>query len=277
MLIQPLRPTPAVTLLESLEFVSKELGGVRGRADAEDRWILYRSWAEVAVRELRGKISAADLDRMVLTTRYWHIVDARSVDPQILWTELEDRSVDLSAAVESLKAEMARWRDGALVVIDTNVLLHHEQTLDNLDIAAIVGLRDEAIRLLLPMVIIDELDRLKRNDRVRARAGVALAILEKRLGTTAGPATLREEDYTALAEGGIPRGRVSIEVLSDPAGHRRLEIPDDEIVDRSLAVSVFAGRPAHLITFDTGMALRARLAGLAVTKLPAHDRAVGNG
>lgn len=55
---------------------------------------------------------------------------------------------------------------------------------------------------------------------------------------------------------------MTVELLFDPPGHRRLPINDDELVDRALAVQSLAGR----VTFDTGQASRARAAGLQVVK-----------
>jgi hypothetical protein len=56
-------------------------------------------------------------------------------------------------------------------------------------------------------------------------------------------------------------------MLFDPPGHVRLPIADDEIVDRALAVRALAGREVTLLTFDTGMSMRARQAGLRAEKL----------
>ena len=74
---------------------------------------------------------------------------------------------------------------------------------------------------------------------------------------------IRAADYSKEEDS---RGEVTIEVLLDPPGHLRLPI-NDEIVARTGALEILAGRPVRLVTGDTGMAIRARAAGLRVTKL----------
>jgi hypothetical protein len=70
-----------------------------------------------------------------------------------------------------------------------------------------------------------------------------------------------------MDHGSIPRGEVYFELLPDPVGHSRLPIPDDEVVDRLAAVRPIIGQQITVVTFDTGQAMRARLAGLDVRKL----------
>ena len=135
------------------------------------------------------------------------------------------------------------------------------------DLALKLGARGDPIHLILPIVVVDELDGLKQagQPQVRWRAGYTLAVLDRVLRNGTGPARLREEDFSALDTGGIPRGEITVEILLDPPGHRRLPINDDEIVDRALAVQPLAGRAVTLLTYDTGQA----------TRLPAGLRAAG--
>ncbi len=59
--------------------------------------------------------------------------------------------------------------------------------------------------------------------------------------------------------------------MPDPPGHVRLPHADDEIVDRLAAVRALAGRQVTLVTYDTGMAFRAGLAGLEARLLGSAD------
>lgn len=77
---------------------------------------------------------------------------------------------------------------------------------------------------------------------------------------------LQEEDYKPLKSGGLPRGRVTLEVFFDPPGHHRLPINDEEIIDRALAIQVEAGRDVTFWTFDTAQSTRAKFVGLDVKK-----------
>ena len=138
-----------------------------------------------------------------------------------------------------------------------------------LDFAGMLGLRETPVRLVLPIVVVDELDALKTHrarKHVPYRASYTLAFLDKILDQS-GYGVVREEDFSALDTGGVPRGRVTAEISFDPPGHVRLPINDDEIVDRALAIQAAMGRNITLVTFDTKMRLRARTAGLKVHKL----------
>jgi predicted ribonuclease YlaK len=132
------------------------------------------------------------------------------------------------------------------------------------------------VHLLLPIVVIDELDNLKqsRDKHVRWRSRQALRIIDDRLANPLAPAELQAEDYTPLDTGGIPRGQVTAEIVFDPPGHVRLPIADDEIVDCALRVQALAGRTVTVITYDTRMSTRARAGGLRAVKIaydPAKD------
>ncbi|MBF9134995.1 hypothetical protein I0C86_39645 [Plantactinospora sp. S1510] len=75
--------------------------------------------------------------------------------------------------------------------------------------------------------------------------------------------------YQCGAEHTTWEGRTAtIELLFDPIGHPRLPETDDEIIDRLVAAQPLAGREITLVTYDTGMATRARKAGLRVVKPP---------
>ena len=126
------------------------------------------------------------------------------------------------------------------------------------------------VHVLVPMVVVDELDRLKesKDPDVRWRAGYTTAVLDRVFRRTTGPTRLHEEDASAVDQKGIPlRGEVTIELLFDPPGHVRLPIADDEMIARAQAVMPLAARKVMLLTYDTGQSMRARAAGLPVVKL----------
>jgi hypothetical protein len=122
----------------------------------------------------------------------------------------------------------------------------------------------------VPIIVVDELDNLKRSrdPKARWRALYTLAVIDRVVAHPPQPGILHPEDFSAIdhGTGGIPRGEVSLQIAYDPRGHTRLPISDDEIVDRSLACQAFAGS-LTLLTYDTGQSTRARLAGLHVQKL----------
>ena len=151
------------------------------------------------------------------------------------------------------------------------VFCNHENKLRDIQFADILDLGEEPVRLMLPILVIDELDGLKHHNKphIRWRAEHTLGVLDELLQSD-GTGILRERDCTSLRTGGIPRGRVYIEVFFDPPDHRRLPIKDDEIIGRALAIQAEAERDVTFCTFDTAQSTRAKFAGLRVKKF-VHD------
>lgn len=118
--------------------------------------------------------------------------------------------------------------------------------------------------VLVPIVVIDELDRLKdrsNNSKVKWRAGHSLGFMYEKLGDTDHPVQIQPPEPQKF------RGPVVMELILDPPGHVRLPIEDDEIVERAQSIGTLTESRVTLITFDTGQSLRARNAGLGVRKL----------
>jgi hypothetical protein len=191
--------------------------------------------------------------------------------------ELDERAAAFNEALVALERQIQRWsRLGTFIVPDSSFYIHHQEKLEEADFALLVGTRGEPIHVLVPIVVIDELDKLKESrvdKHVRWRAGYTLAVLDRVFASGVAPARLRAEDSSALRSGGIPRGEVTIELLFDPPGHVRLPINDDEIIDRCLAAQPLAACDVVLITYDTGQSTRARAAGLQVKKLSSAEPA----
>ena len=122
--------------------------------------------------------------------------------------------------------------------------------------------------MLVPIIIVDELDRLKetKDKRVRWRAGYTLAVLNRLFPDGTGRARLRPGDVVPGPDG-LTRSEVTIELVVDPPGHARLPDNDDEIIDRVLAIELLADRKVTLLTCDTGQSMRARHVGLKAVKL----------
>lgn len=278
MLVRPLPGVGRDDLLTQLRRLHSEVGNARSRNPREvsGTFSAYNSWANDAVRMLRRRVSEADIDRLVLTRRYWllqsleAISGAGAAEPRLslLLAEMDERNADFGDAVQSLSDQIKRWsRPGVFVVLDTSVCYKADK-LEDWDVGGFLGTRHDPVHLLFPMVVIDELDRLKESSdkHKRWRAGYTLAVLDRVLSHGA-VGQLRPEDFTLLQTGGIPRGEVTVEIVLDPPGHARLPIEDDEIVDRAIAIQSIAAREVTLITDDTGQSHRARNVGLKVKKL----------
>jgi hypothetical protein len=287
MLVTPLPGTSRDNLLNTFREVHNAAYNLRGRGGpAHDRLTEYIEWATLTVQRLSSQIKAADLDRLVLTRGYERLLSGfgsmtgldagtQRVLNGLVSLELTQRVDAFEDAIKALDSQIKRWSmPGTFVVADTSVYIEHEDKLEVLDFVPLLNVRGDPVHVLVPIVVVDELDGLKRSkdNHERWRARYTLAVLDRVFASSTGPARLRAEDFSALGSGGIPRGEVTIEMVFDAPGHVRLPINDDEIIDRALVIQPLAGREVTLLTYDTGQSTRARSVGLRVHKLTPPDR-----
>jgi rRNA-processing protein FCF1 len=262
MIVTPIPGTHRDNVLAALRSVSVAATNLDSRhyTSAYPRLLAYLEWANESVRLLAGQISGRDVDQLIRTRMHQSLLDGvghlagtsqqRLVNGLVSY-EVRGRVAALEEAVEAFQRQMGRWPDAASVlVLDTSFFIQHETKAEETDFGALAG-TDLPVRLVVPMVVVDELDRLKdsRDKRVRWRAGYTLAVLDRLL-----------DEESAI-------GAATIELLTDNPGHVRLPDEDDEIVDRALAVYAVASGTVRLVTYDTGMAMRAKMLGLPVQKL----------
>jgi hypothetical protein len=269
------------------------LAGGGGNGSAQDRVAAYLEWVTNSVRQLSNQISAADLDRLVLTRGYDRLlatagtmtgtdVATQRVLNGMVKLELSQRTEAFAAAVKALDAQIQRWAmRGVFAAADTSFYIEHTNKLEDADFRPLLQIWEDPVHLLVPIAVVDELDGLKKakDAAVRGRARYTLAVLDRVFATSPGPAALIPEDFSVLGTGGLPRGQVTAELVFDPPGHVRLPITDDEIIDRLLTLQPLAGREITLLTYDTGQSTRARNAGLPARKLtpPENQPAAANG
>lgn len=298
-------PRPGVNrdnLLNSLRSVQTEVFNLRGGGPQGHykRLLAYLEWTSNAVRMLSNQISDADLRELVLTRRYELLLGGvgnmtgNEIEVQravnfLVSLELDQRVEAFDAAIKALQARITRWTQYShFVVPDTSFYIKHPQKLEIADFGPLINVWQSPIHILVPMVVVDELDRLKEiKDRdVRWRAGYTVGVIDRVFAETTAPGWLRKGEVSTtdsvppellttfppeitatMAAGGIQRSDVTMELLFDPPGHVRLPINDDELVDRAVAVEPLAGRKVTFLTYDTGQSTRARNAGLQVVKL----------
>lgn len=251
-----------------------------GHGGPHERLSAYVEWTVEAVHQLGNQVSAADLNQLVLTRGYERLLAAlgpadaaiptRRALNALLSLELAQRVDVFRETINTLEAQFQRWsRPGVFTVADTSVYIESPDKLEELNFHELLDVRGDPIHVLVPIVIVDELDGLKKANEKHARwrAGHSLGVMDRVFASGVGSAPLRAEDSSALGTGGIPSGEVTMELVFDPPGHRRLPINDDEIIDRTLAIRSLADREVTLLTYDTSQSTRARNAGLKVTKL----------
>lgn len=276
-----IRPLPGVTgasLLDALRLTENSLQNVRGTGgSAIERFNAYQRWANEEARRLGQILRPAGLDHLVTTPRYWML---QSLDPtahgslaSFIDLELDERLRVVSGARGELERDLARWQSarGLVVVADSNVFLHHDEYFDAIEWTKVVPARAEDVHLVIPLLVIDELDNQKRGTRnnkvsdvnpelVRTRARVTLRKLDDLFTNTEWRVTLTPSVFPE-------RGAFTVELLFDDPDHVRLSRADDELVDQARELQDLSGRAVHLVTFDAGAAFRGRAAGLTVIQL----------
>lgn len=239
---------------EFLAWLDQQLTNLPGRYSGHAHDLLngYLTVIDNACRVLRGHLHPDDLERLLLTPRYRLLAGGGMPASQFygnITVEIDDRRAAIQQLTGAISAALVRWGTSRLVVVDTSAFYNSPAEFASWDIrSAIPDLTaGHTLHLIIPMVVADELDRLKdskdRHQRWRARH--TLRDLHAILG----------RGITApLTEG---TDRVSVEILVDPLGHQRLPDNDDEILDRALLVQCLASRPVSVLTSDYGMLWRA--------------------
>jgi len=234
----------------------------------------YLRWGSDQVRMLQTRVRGADLARLVATPRYWATVANPSpTAPTVnaIGEEMVHQSRALKEAAETTRRAADLWRlaDGqfsSLVLVDSNFWIEQSDSFSSIDWHQLIADGDgpghaasgEELRLVVPILGVDELDTMTHKSSVRPKAAGAAKWLYSQLsGSTDRPATISPEI------GG--HGAVTIQLVFDPPGHTRQSINDDELIERTIAFRNFLGVPEQqtfMLTYDTGAAFRAESNGL---------------
>jgi hypothetical protein len=270
-----LSPLPGVagpSIQESLQTILFNLGKVES-GSVPDKLGLYVNWALDSAFVLQGQVRPEDVDRLILTPRCWLLQGQVGISPtlsiRIVNGEISERTRAIGREAEDLRVQVERWSSpNALVVADTSFYMSHDLRLD--DLHSLLDVRiDVGIDLVLPILVVDELDNLKDRggEKARTPARALLKIFEETFGDATSRKILRKSDTIDVGTGTATRGEVRLDLLLDPHGHARLPNADDEIIDRAASVQRVAGHGVVFATYDTSQAFRARAAGLQVRKL----------
>lgn len=233
--------------------------------------VAFHRWVEDSVTQLSGSMfEPADVERLLRTRAYWESIDVSEYSPQIqkiIHHELDAVVRRLTKLTDELAAASSYWTEEAChyVLLDTNVYVEHETKFDETDWYPMVdNRRSLTIRIVVPQVVVDELDDLKRrrwnkDDATKPwRVNQTLQAFEEAIPTQ--PTVL--PNCTSGSD-----GKVTLEVLPDPLLHQRLDIRDAEIIRRAVDLARITGSVVTVVSNDTGMIVRAQLAGLRGRRL----------
>lgn len=247
------------------------LAELRGELDKLGRFPSctdYLAWADACESRLRAVFAEPQVTQQLHTQRYWYLYRFHEVQANDEWFGIDpgpdpagqevavqrDFLAALTERAEQLRA--LAQRPGRILVYDTNALMHCQPP-DLIDWAFLA--RADAVRLVVPLVVVDELDRKQHegSEGMAKRARAALRTLDRIMHGT-GPG----------AAAAVP-GRIgtTLEFLMDEAEHTRRGSADDEIIERAVLLAQITGTPVTVITADTGMRLRAEATGLGTLRL----------
>jgi hypothetical protein len=234
---------------------------------ADRGWHAYMNWAETAEAALRGIFVDPEIVAAIRTDRYWHIASHSTPARMaaLISAEVEAQSARLKTLVARLRGYLAlAAREGTLVIPDTNILLHF-QRIDHVDWGQVMHDPQAKIRVVLPLVVLDELDR-KRYEGSNT--------LKRRARTAVKPLTDLASEIESLGYGRLPKAptRWTVEYLTDERGHRRQFDADAEILDRALFLHQVTGGGVNVATADLGMQVRAMAWGQGVRAIAMPDK-----
>ncbi|MFC7246936.1 PIN domain-containing protein [Catellatospora aurea] len=284
MLVTPTRNVDRLRLRKEFDLLEIAVSNLRGTpGPGHLRLTAYLQWVATTARQLRPIIRTDDIDRLLFTQHYKALLELagtkvplteQGIVNDLLALELDALETSIRNAADAVARLIERWLDPAVfIACDANFFLHHGRELGFINFHDMIkeagGYTDlvgnqNRVNLLVPSRVIYELDKGKThsNKEVRKKARRALITIDDWFED---PQKVHWEEPRKTTS---PWPDVfSAELLLDPIGHLPMPSPDDEIIDRILAVEPFAARRVTLITYDTNMATRARATGLKVIKL----------
>lgn len=260
----------AASAQEALRIAHTEVPNAFNAAIGNTMRDSYLEHVDKLESRLGNVLERPSISGLLHTPRYWHIAAASATvndDP----TALRISNAAVSQEIEALRsrlesahdqfARLAAWlaRPGLLTLIDTNILMHCQppNQIDwSTELKTHGVTRDCPPRLVVPLAVVDELDRKKFEgaDTQRRKAQAAIRAL-RALRHGVGP----DEPALFDAAGG---SRASLEIPRDDVGRTRLPATDDELIAFGQFVARAGNRPAVLVTRDYGAEVRAARAGL---------------
>jgi rRNA-processing protein FCF1 len=231
------------------------------------------------IDELEGQLGNVFERSSVLdllhTTRYWFIANNPATPTHLPMFRTVNNAVNkeiralvdrLTTAHEQFKY-LGKWLElspGTFTLLDSNILMHCQpiNTIDWHTELKTVGVgRDQAPRLIVPLAVVNELDRKKfeGGDIPRGRAQKAIKSLrDMRQGVTAdAPAIVK-------AAGGSV---VTLEIPRDDIGRMPMTNADNELIDFGQFLKRAGHRTVVIVTRDLTLQIRAERAGLEVVWL----------
>ncbi|HET6292229.1 MAG TPA: PIN domain-containing protein [Kribbella sp.] len=247
-------------VVRSIAAGASNLRGMSAGVRPADMVASYVRFVEQAERLLGAVFTVEAVADLLHTPAYWSLVGCDPMAPRVIsqvLTECERLERRLEDVQDKVRQNVERWVSPArtLVVPDTNIFLdpHHDVAAVDWQLAA--GTTD-GVRVVIPLVVIYELDRSKRNGSkdTNTKARAALKWLSQHLRPRP-PA-----EPTPLTDGTT----LEVYVHEGPA---RPHDADGMIIQFAGQLDTLSGLATLLFTRDLSMRLRAEAHGLEVRQL----------
>jgi len=250
-----------------------ELGNVTGTTlDAQARLLAYQRWTADTVRVLSLTLTPASLDQLIrsLEHRLLHqgVVTSPAVLTQIVENEITRCSNALQVAATQLRQEVDRWAEvHTIVVPDTSLLLHHEHELAGIDWRQIAQTRQERVDVVIPMIVVNELDKTKDSPGKKPIADGVQGDTRTRARRTLSYLTAcflnpRSPHRLSTLDASVGTADVFLHLDVDALDHTPLPVPDAELVDRSATLRDLSGARVVVASNDVALSLRTRMEDL---------------
>ena len=224
----------------------------------------YLQWVGAGHRIFLQYLGLARADELIHSTFYWYVLTMNTGDPRAggqLYQGMTNEALRMRQLVAELKAldSVLGGPPGWLTaVVDTNALVQVKPPWD-VDWAKLLSA--ERVCLLLPLRVVEELDKFKygKERRISQVARNLLPQLEARL---------TEDNGTMIKV----NERLIIKVPILPGERDRTLHADEEILRLREDTKQFGKQAVVLVTADTAMRIQARARGIRAIGLPADVR-----
>lgn len=249
----------------------------------DDLMAMYLSWVSTSMERLQVLLPEKELSRLVLTEGYRTALPlmtspstmAMRVMRGVVHTEVDARHAQWSGLIADVTTWRTRWAEYSQVVVaDTNLYVHHAKKFDQIQWHDVLQICPHVpVRVVVPMIVLDELDSLKRATHLSGLAKDNLRHTMREFAIRFQHPDTRSRLSTTELDTAI-----TIELFLDDPDHVRLSRADNEIVDRARCLADLIGHQVHIVTGDLGMATRARAANLRTTivTFPEEERRLKN-
>jgi hypothetical protein len=254
--------------IATIRMLQGNLGDSRSRHDRNARLITFLTWcADQAHPNLESLFDADEELLGELESAYRRLIFARVMSQRQLNGMLNRQYSKWEQRLERIEDELQAQKrlvssPGHPIVLDTSVFMEGEPFRTFGWHALSPALASGPIRLLVPVLAVDELDDLMHGRRAERREKAQAAAEELR------------QVYGAKPTEPAPlpgQADVTIEVLLDGDGHQRRSSNDAEIIDQALRVHELTGKAALLAACDHRRLRRAAAVGLPAVRMPTSD------